>query len=351
LCPALRRESPHATAKFEKTPMMDPTLRTATRLDRQAHLRGDDVAMARLRNAPEARFLIMASGRPATASNADRTETHIRWFTAAEISAFRNSAGSEHAVEPGATDQRDAVFLGVERGTGAPRFAIALSEGEGVALADQLKPITDLRSLATQGIMTPEEVSLLGNAKSLADWHAASGFCSRCGTASAIRDGGWRRVCPSCGFNAFPRTDPVVIMLITDGERCVITRESRFPEGMYSVPAGYVEPGEDIEHAVIRETQEELGILVGDVRYHLSQPWPFPHSLMIGCFAKTAPVDLRRDPTEIDDARWVGREELASMVTGTHPEGLWVPGSHAIAHSLIQRWLTATSALSAFALL
>lgn len=299
--------------------------------------------MAHLRNAPEARFLILASGKPATVSNADRTETHIRWFTAAEISALRNPDSSEHAVEPGAANQWDAVFLGVERGTGAPRFAITLSEGAALALADQLEPVAGLRSLATQGIMTPEEVSLLGNAKALADWHAACGFCSRCGTASAIRDGGWRRVCPSCGFNAFPRTDPVVIMVITDGKRCVITREPRFPEGMYSVPAGYVEPGEDIEHAVIRETQEELGFLVRDVRYQLSQPWPFPHSLMIGCFAKAAPAELRRDPTEIDDARWVDREELASMVTGTHLEGLWVPGSHAIAHSLIRRWLTATS--------
>ncbi len=319
-----------------KDPLMHPTLRSASHLDRQAHLRGDDAALARLRTAPDTRFLVLVGGKPAIVSNTDRTTASIRWLTSSDIAALRDY----HAAS---VSGAHTLFLGVDPGTGAARFAIALPENIEGLLAGLLQPILDLRSLATQGVMDADQISMLGNAKALADWHASSSFCSRCGTASVVGDGGWRRVCPSCGFKAFPRTDPVVIMLITDGERCVITREPRFPERMYSLPAGYIEPGEDIENAVTRETQEELGITVHDVSYRLSQPWPFPHSLMIGCLARTEPAGLRPDPAEIDDAKWVNRDEVASMVGGTHPQGLWVPGAHAIAHSLISRWLTATS--------
>ncbi len=153
-------------------------------------------------------------------------------------------------------------------------------------------PIVDLRSLALQGALSAEDLSLLAQAKSLADWNETHRFCGKCGSVPAPVDGGWKRICMSCGREAFPRIDPVVIMLVTDGARCVLARETRFPPGMYSAIAGFIEPGDDLEHAVRRETKEEIGLDVEEVRYELSQPWPFPHSLMLGCLAFTTFKDL-----------------------------------------------------------
>jgi NAD+ diphosphatase len=152
--------------------------------------------------------------------------------------------------------------------------------------------------------------------------------------------GGWKRVCRNCRREEFPRTDPVVIMLVTDGSRCVLGRERHFAERMYSALAGFVEPGEDIEHAVRRETKEEVGLEIGAVRFALSQPWPFPHSLMIGCMAKAEPHPLVVSTAELEAARWFSRGEVQQMLAGEHPEGLSLPGPHAIAHALVNRWLT-----------
>ena len=151
-------------------------------------------------------------------------------------------------------------------------------------------------------------------------------------------DGGWRRQCAPCGKEVFPRLDPVVIMLVHDGDSCVLAHEPRYSPGMFSCLAGYIEPGEDIAHAVIRETREEIGVAVTDVAYHASQPWPFPHFLMIGCSAKTIGTrpHLAIDTTEIVEARWFSREEASQMLERTHPAGLWVPGAQAIAHHLIR---------------
>jgi NAD+ diphosphatase len=124
-------------------------------------------------------------------------------------------------------------------------------------------------------------------------------------------------------------------MLVTDGERCLLGHEPRFPERMFSCLAGYVEPGEAIADAVIRETAEEVGLVVTDVRVVESQPWPLPHSLMIGCVATAAPAPLTIDTTEIVEARWFSRAEARALLDRTHPEQLWVPGRQAIAHHLI----------------
>jgi NAD+ diphosphatase len=152
--------------------------------------------------------------------------------------------------------------------------------------------------------------------------------------------GGYRRDCPACGAEHFPRTDPVVIMLAIDGERCLLGRQARFAPAMYSCLAGFVEPGETIEDAVRRETAEEAGIAVGRVRYHASQPWPFPSSLMIGCHAEAISRDIVRDEAELEACRWFGRAEVQAMLAGLHPDGLKCPPDIAIAHHLIKAWAT-----------
>ena len=196
---------------------------------------------------------------------------------------------------------------------------------------EKLRPIVDLRSLAMQGIMSPEELSLCGQARALAQWHENARCCGHCGGTTLVKDGGWRRKCWSCGQEHFPRTDPVVIMLVTEGDCCLLTREPRFAATMYSALAGFLEPGEDIEHAVRREVMEEVGLEIDSVAYQESQPWPFPHSLMIGCIAECAGGDIRSDPAELEDARWFHREELGS--------GTMMPFPQSIAYRLIQEWL------------
>ena len=153
-------------------------------------------------------------------------------------------------------------------------------------------------------MLSPEEQSLAGQARALAQWHENQKHCGKCGAQAHANDGGWRRKCSGCGLDWFPRTDPVVIMLVTDGERCILAHEHRYQNNMYSTLAGFLEPGEDIEHAVRREVMEETNIKVGRVTYHSSQPWPFPHSLMMGCIAYAETTEITIDPNEIALARW-----------------------------------------------
>jgi NAD+ diphosphatase len=153
--------------------------------------------------------------------------------------------------------------------------------------------------------------------------------------------GGYRRRCTSCDTQYFPRTDPVVIMLTidADGDRALLGRSPHFNPGIYSCLAGFLEPGETIEQAVRRETFEEAGIEVGAVRYHASQPWPMPHTLMIGCYGLAESLDIKRDESELEDCRWFSRDEVRQMIDGTHPEGINVPVSGAVAYRIIQDWV------------
>jgi NAD+ diphosphatase len=304
-----------------------PTLRSAARLDRNAFARRDGAQIETLRTAPEARFLLLADGKCAIESSADRSLASFRWLDARALTALGIS-------------NSDALFLGIDPESKASRFAFALTADEAERHADTLRPMVDLRSLALQGVMSAEDLSLLAQAKSLADWNETHRYCGKCGSVSAPADGGWKRICTSCGREAFPRIDPVVIMLVTDGARCVLARETRFPPGMYSAIAGFIEPGDDLEHAVRRETKEEIGLDVDEVRYELSQPWPFPHSLMLGCLAFTTFKDLTIDPVELETARWFGRDEVAAMLEGRHSDALTLPGPHAIANTLVRRWLS-----------
>jgi NAD+ diphosphatase len=306
---------------------MRPTLGAATLLDRQCHKRHDAAYLERLRAAPRAKFLVLADQKPVIRSNADRTEAAIRWLS------------REQLLDLG-LPTADALFLGVDRGTGGGCFAVAVTEHRARNAPgglEILRPIVDLRTLATQGAMSSEELSLLGQAKALAAWHENAHCCGHCGGTTLVKDGGWKRKCWACGQEQFPRTDPVVIMLIVDraGDRCLLGHEARFMDKMYSALAGFIEPGEDIDHAVRRETQEETGIEVSDVRFHSTQPWPFPHSLMIGCIGIAKTTELKIDPNEIQEARWFPRSEVKLMLEGKHPDGLWVPGKQAIARALI----------------
>src|SRR5262249_25272600 len=160
-------------------------------------------------------------------------------------------------------------------------------------------------------------------------------FCAQCGNETAPQDGGWRRACSKCGAEHFPRTDPVVIMLPLFGEECLIGRNKRFPEALYSAFAGFVEPGETLEEAVRRELQEEASLTVDAVRYHASQPWPFPSSLMLGCYAQAQSKNFKIDGHEIEDARWISKEEARARLAADAGDGIKLPAAIAIARTLI----------------
>ena len=195
----------------------------------------------------------------------------------------------------------------------------------------------ELRAIMTR--LSPRDAELAATAKAVMEWHRSHRFCARCGAESEMAMGGWQRNCAACGGHHFPRTDPVVIMLITHGNAVLVGRSPGWPEGMYSLLAGFVEPGETIEAAVRREVFEEAGVRVGAVSYLASQPWPFPASLMFGCAGEALNKDLTIDPEEIEDAMWVTREEMAEAFAGNHPK-LLPARKGAIAHFLLEAWLS-----------
>ena len=198
--------------------------------------------------------------------------------------------------------------------------------------------LVDLRSIAAGGLVPQDQGAMLAAAKALMNWHMRHQFCSNCGAPTEVAVAGWRRDCPVCKAIHFPRTDPVVIMLAVDGDACLLGRQPRFPKGMYSALAGFVEPGETIEAAVRREVREEAGVACRSVQYFASQPWPFPASLMIGCFVEAESRSLEVDRVELEDARWFSRDEAIALVEGRHPDGLLAPAPMAIAHHLLKRW-------------
>lgn len=231
------------------------------------------------------------------------------------------------------------LFLGLA--DGAPRFAARIDPGRREEFEAGGLFVSDLRSIATGGLLPPEHLTAIACGKALIAWHGRHRFCSNCGNESTVIEGGWRRDCPSCGAQHFPRTDPVVIMLAAQGDRCLLGRQPHFAPGMWSALAGFVEPGETAEDAVRREILEEAGIRVGRVSYHASQPWPFPMSLMIGCLAEATSDEIVVDRSELEDARWFSREETATMLARMHPDGLFTPPPVAIAHHLIRAFVTA----------
>ena len=288
-------------------------------LDRRAEFRDDAPLMARYRADPTARVLVLAGDIPLLRSGAAGTSATFSFAELADLGAAR-----------------EVAFLGLDGER--PLFAALLDQRapEDQGHADLLT--IDLRTLAVQAILPPSELGRLAQAKSLMYWHQRHRFCSNCGTPTAVGAAGWRRECASCNAQHFPRTDPVAIMLAVRGDHCLLGRQSRFPAGMYSCLAGFIEPGETLEDAVRRELFEEAGTEVGAVRYLASQPWPFPASLMIGCLAEATSDALAVDHQELEDARWFSRDETRAMLENRHPHGLLCPQPIAIANSLMKAW-------------
>ncbi|HEY0624617.1 NAD(+) diphosphatase [Sphingomonas sp.] len=224
----------------------------------------------------------------------------------------------------------EPLFLGYV--AGKPHFApLAMDERHGVARSPAL-----FRML---GLMPADQAGLYACARSLVDWHQRHGFCPACGTTTELFRAGWARRCPSCAAEHFPRTDPVVIMLAEHDGRALLGRQAAWPAGRYSALAGFVEVGESIEEAVARETLEEAGVVVRDVRYVASQPWPFPSSLMIACIAQAEGDSLTLDADELEDAIWVTRDEVRAALDGHPDAGFGAPPRYAIAHTLLRAWI------------
>ena len=232
-------------------------------------------------------------------------------------------------------DDAICALLGVEGDIAT--FAVDLSELDDATARDALQGFGAFRDLRDfGGLMTAPEASLMAHARGLVYWHQRHRFCGVCGGAAHIADAGHLRRCgnPSCGAEHFPRTDPAVIMLVADGDRCLMGRQAQWPEGLYSTLAGFVEPGESLEEAVAREIWEEAGITVRDVRYHSSQPWPFPASLMLGFYATATSTEISLNRDELDDARWFHRNDLRNP-----GEGMRLPRQTSISRRLLDDWL------------
>lgn len=291
-------------------------------IERQSEKRSDDAARLALTE-PEARLLLIAPGRLLLDFGNGAANPY---FTLAAAQAL------EAALD-------EAVLLG--RAGGSAMLAVpAAAEGEN--LPERFRAI-DFRSIHAQGLIDGAGLGALAQGAALLAWHANHRFCGRCGAATEMRAGGYKRVCTGCAAEHFPRTDPVAIMLTVSGDKCLLGRGRHFAAGVYSALAGFIEPGETIEAAVRRETLEEAGIRLGRVVYHASQPWPFPYSLMIGCFGEALNEDIVPDTAELEDCRWFSRTEVRQMLAGTHPAELKVPARHSIAHHLIRAWADETS--------
>jgi len=270
-------------------------------LDRADALRGQPQALAQLQDRPDALELVWEEGLPAI-----------------------DEAGRLIWQPLAAPD----LFLGLT--DGAPRYSPA-PPFEG----DMRARFNALAHLAA------DEAPLFAAALSLASWHRRHRFCANCGQESASVRGGWSRQCPDCHAEHYPRVDPVVIMLAEHDDRLLLGRQPQYPPGRYSALAGFLEVGETIEAAVARELFEEAGVCVTDVRYLASQPWPFPSSLMIGCTAVAMDDALTVDTTELEDARWFTRAEVAAALADDDKASFIPPPHFAIARTLLEHWLSA----------
>jgi NAD+ diphosphatase len=278
-------------------------------LDRADHLRTDPGKLAELR-AGDARLLKLAGLMPELDG-----DNCLAWLPLPELPA-----------------EAELVFLGMAGGRA--HFAAVPDEGN----AD---PAYAQRAIwGMLGQFSPDDLALYGTARSVLDWHARHRFCACCGQPTHLAKGGWQRDCGTCGTPHFPRVDPVAIMLVECRGQLLLGRQARFPPRSYSALAGFVEPGESIEDAVRREVLEEAGVRVGEVRYVASQPWPFPSQLMLGCLGFADSLELVIDMTEIEDARWFTRDEVAeALAKGRDSTSFLPPPAQAIACDLLQWWL------------
>ncbi|MEP1932299.1 MAG: NAD(+) diphosphatase [Roseibium sp.] len=291
-------------------------------LDRQSTRRGNTAYLAQLLEKPDT-LIVLSSARTLV-------------FQVSEPLVVGHSLEAAKAL---GAKQDEMVFLGLRPETGTALFATTLPQSdEELEERDDLH-LQDLRNLAIQKTFTPQDLGALAQARAVIHWHRTHQFCSRCGEKTNLAEAGYRRDCPSCEGQHFPRTDPCVIMLITDGDRALLGRPARLAEGVYTTLAGFMEPGETIEHAVRRETLEESGVKVSDVRLISNQPWPFPANLMLGCIGDATTTDIEIEDDELEACKWCDRDEVRLMMAGTHPEGHIIPPSISIAYELITGWL------------
>jgi len=304
--------------------------------DRASYRREDPAEVARLRARDDARALLIARDMPVlrvgeTGVDALLPIGEIEALGGAQVEALLGLAPNGAPIFA-ALLADEAVEVRSDASDGFLDRRILVAPGR-----EDLK-LVDLRSIAVGDLVPRDQAAMLAAAKALMHWHAHRRFCSNCGALNEVAAAGWRRECKTCNTTHFPRTDPVVIMLAVDGDACLLGRQPRFPKGMYSALAGFVEPGETIEAAVRREIWEEAGVACRSVRYFASQPWPFPASLMIGCFAEADGRGLEVDRVELEDARWFSREETVALIERRHPARLTAPTQMAIAHHLLKRW-------------
>ncbi|WP_372886088.1 NAD(+) diphosphatase [Shimia sp.] len=309
-------------------------------LDRAAALRGDADALAEARAAPGTGCILFWRSKPLLAAGRDRL---VRLPMDHPVLA-PEALGARNAPAP--------IYLGREEAGHC--FAADISAWQPEAPAEpapggffdpgeQCHPLLpeDMAFCELRMVMTrldARDAELAATAKSVLSWHRSHRFCAVCGKESRMAMAGWQRDCPSCGGHHFPRTDPVVIMLVTRGNRVLMGRSPGWPEGMYSLLAGFVEPGETLEAAVRREVGEEAGIAIGAVSYLASQPWAYPSSLMVGCRAEALSDEITVDPVELEDAIWVSREEMMQAFAGGHPT-LKPARKGAIAEFILRNWL------------
>lgn len=299
---------------------MTPTIAyTTNRLVRHS-VEHDPEALARHAKDPEAAIVLLAGDLPVLKAGEPGTA-----FLPASV--LDRLDGHREQVFLGFLDKRPVIAT------------LAATEAAERFQHDPLFKVENLRAIAMEGLVAAEELGTLAMAKSLLDWHARHRFCANCGAPTHHAQAGFRRDCHICHAQHFPRTDPVVIMRVTRGDKCLLGRQARFAARSYSCLAGFLEPGETIEDAVRREVFEEAGVRVGKVRYLASQPWPFPSSIMIGCAAEAESEEIVFDTAELEDARWFSRDDVRRMLDGTH-EDFAAPTPIAIAHHLLRHWMS-----------
>ncbi|MCP5039312.1 MAG: NAD(+) diphosphatase [Rhodobacteraceae bacterium] len=302
-------------------------------LDRAANLRSDEAALGEILKGSGACVLPVWKGKPLI--NQDGSALAL--------------VGQSHPVLTQMNG--NAVFLGLSRGT--PVFAADVSQWqpepgiqtpeEGVFFDPSVQPLPESSGAFCElrGVMaalSPLDAEIAATARAILSWHRSHGFCAACGAKSDTFMAGWQRICPACTTHHFPRTDPVVIMLVTHGNSVLVGRSPGWPDGMNSLLAGFVEPGETIEAAVRREVFEETAIVTGAVTYLASQPWPYPSSIMIGCKTEALGREITLDPNELEDAFWLTREEVMDVFAGISSRML-PPREGAIASFLLKNWL------------
>ena len=290
-------------------------------LDRRSDLRLQDDWLAAQRSDPATTVIAIWNGQP------------LLEEASGGLRLARLEPGLAFDLGP---PPEDAAFLGLDERQRAV-FALEL-EGEADPASGPLEGRGRFKDLRLSGgQMPPQDAGMAATAKALFEWRRRHRFCAACGQPSEQAEAGWKRTCPACKAEHFPRTDPVTIMLPTFGEQCLLGRQAAWPKGRFSTLAGFLEPGESIEAGCAREVKEEAGLEVVSVRYHSSQPWPFPTNLMIGLIAEVSNQDAAPDQTELEEVRWFSREALRTLLKGD-VDGLGVPPPWAIAHQLMKAW-------------